>query len=431
MNLVKSAALLMAATMATSSFAADLYVSKSGKNKNAGTKDAPLKAIWKAISLAQPGDVIHVAEGNYNGEMNKGWILLDKPVSLIGGYSSDFAERDVVAHKTMFQPTNEMNSTKGQGILHLKYDGESSNVVIDGFIFDQAEANSYHPVNGQPEGVSTGMWLEPPSKGNTTNPSLNNYSLYGENSDGTITIRNCVFTNAGNIALNMNHRSGKINLHNNVFVANRIQAANVNCKSAQAGCEVDFANNTVLFTWTRTKTFEDMGYGVRANSGCVTKIHNNILALNMMSGFDNTKGDAKTKKVYLDNNAFILNKKGDVSVTVSPSILWLHVADEAFEDLEDQPSMESVNGNVSISDPAVFKGRINMPYLEGFLNATYTEQVSYNENSPANQFRAALGLNKQGSISSKVSMFMNKYPLDDALNLFGAMAGYGAQVPAK
>jgi hypothetical protein len=228
--------------------------------------------------------------------------------------------------------------------------------------------------------------------------------------------------------LNLNHVAGKVKVLNNIFIANRIVGANVQAKQNKVDAvDYEFAYNTVMFTWTRTKLFEDMGYGVRANTNCITRVHNNILALNMMAGFDNTKGDPKSKKVYLDKNAFILNKKGDVTVTVSPNILWLNVADGAFEDLEDAPSIQSLNGNISISDPSIFKGKINQAYLEGFLNATYTEQASYNENSPANLFRAAMGLNKQGSIKSKVSMFMNKYPMEEALNLFGLMEGYGAQ----
>lgn len=431
MKSIKMIAVVAALTLAGQAFAADWYVSPSGKNKNEGTSpSAPLKNIWKAIELASAGDVIHVAAGNYNGQMKKGWILLDKPVSLIGGYSDDFKTRDVIKNKTMFQPTNEMNSTKGQGILHINYKGANSKVVIDGFIFDQGEANSYHAVNGKPEGVATGMWLEPPAKGNTTNPSLNVYSLYGENSEGDLTIQNCVFVNAGNIALQVNHFAGNVKVLNNIFIANRIIGANVLAKQNKLGAvDYEFAYNTVMFTWTRTKEFGDMGFGVRSNTNCFSRIHNNLLALNMMAGFDNTKGDPKTKKVWLDKNAFILNKKGDVTVTVSPSILWLNVADDQFEDLEDAPSIESLNGNISISDPSIFKGKINQAYLEGFLNATYTEQTSYNENSPANLFRAAMGMNKQGSISSKVSMFMNKYPMEESLLLFGLMEGYGAQMP--
>ena len=40
---------------------------------------------------------------------------------------------------------------------------------------------------------------------------------------------------------------------------------------------------------------------------------------------------------------------------------------------------------------------------------------------------AHLDLNQVGTITSKVSMYANKYPLDDAIKLFGAIDGYGAQ----
>ena len=64
---------------------------------------------------------------------------------------------------------------------------------------------------------------------------------------------------------------------------------------------------------------------------------------------------------------------------------------------------------------------------KAFLSATYKEKVHYNENSPMNQFRAALGLNKQGKITSMVSMFANPYPFDSVLKFFGAVPGVGAQ----
>jgi hypothetical protein len=72
---------------------------------------------------------------------------------------------------------------------------------------------------------------------------------------------------------------------------------------------------------------------------------------------------------------------------------------------------------------------INEKYLEGFLNASYSETTDYNPNSSANQFRAAMGMNKQGKINSKVSMFGNRYPLEDAIKLFGAAKDVGAQTP--
>ena len=87
--------LLLAAALAaaTAAPAADLYVSLStGANKNDGSKEAPFKNLWKAVEAAQPGDTIHVAEGNYPGKMKCGWIQLDKPVSLVCGYAPDFSE---------------------------------------------------------------------------------------------------------------------------------------------------------------------------------------------------------------------------------------------------------------------------------------------------------------------------------------------------
>lgn len=87
----------------------------------------------------------------------------------------------------------------------------------------------------------------------------------------------------------------------------------------------------------------------------------------------------------------------------------------------------SVKDNIALKDPSLFKGIIDMKYLEAFLNATYSERVDYDENSPINQFRAALGLNKQGKITSKVSMFANPYPFDSAIKFFGAIRDVGAQ----
>ncbi len=109
---------LLAATAAVSlafgAQAADLYVSlATGKNKNAGTKEAPLKNLWKALEKAETGDVIHLAEGNYPGKMKCGWFMMTKPVSIIGGYSADFATRDPLTHRTLFQPANEHNDKKG------------------------------------------------------------------------------------------------------------------------------------------------------------------------------------------------------------------------------------------------------------------------------------------------------------------------------
>ena len=162
-------------------------------------------------------------------------------------------------------------------------------------------------------------------------------------------------------------------------------------------------------------------------SKVTSDIHHNIFGLSVFAGVDNAMGDPKTKKVSIDNNVFFLNKKADVTVVKSPSILKLMVDSDEFEDMADFPGMESVEDNVSLKNPAAFKGIINDAYLTAFLNASYSEKTDYDENSPANLFREAMGMNKVGKIETKVSMYGNRYPLEETFKLFGAYKDAGAQ----
>ena len=421
--------------LVASSFGAEWYVSAStGKKKGPGTKAAPFKAIGDALKKAAPGDTIYVAEGKYTGPLGASEIKIEKPVSIVGGYSADFAKRDICAHATLIQPLNEKNDSKGLGVITLKLpNGKGPDMVLDGIVIDQAYMNSYHDVKGKPEGVETGMWLEPPAKGSKDKfASAKSYSIYSETAsryEGNIVIQNCVIANSGMYGINISLFKGNVKVLNNVFVACRMISCNVMCSNAQAGAATcEFANNTVLFSWSRTNDFGDMGYGYRCNAKVVSNVHNNIFGLSVFTGVDAAMGDPKTKKISLDKNVFFLNKKGDVAVVKSPSILKLWVDSEEFEDMSDFPGMESVEDNTSLKDPKAFKGRINDAYLTAFLNASYSEKTDYDENSPANVFREAMGMNKVGKITTKVSMYANRYPLADAFKLFGALPGAGAQV---
>lgn len=195
--------------------AANWHVSISnGKNKNPGTPGAPLKNIWKAIEKAKPGDMILIAEGNYPGKMSCGWINLDKPVSLIGGYSPDFSARDVLKYRTMLRPTNAQNTTKpthGTLTINTRKFGPNSNILIDGIIFDHTAANSYHPVKGKPAGFKDGMLTIPPAKGNTQYPSIDKYLIYAQ-TDGQLVIQNCLFLNGSSYAIIVAQYSGNVRI---------------------------------------------------------------------------------------------------------------------------------------------------------------------------------------------------------------------------
>ena len=447
---MKNLVFAMAAMAAVAAGAADIYVSlDTGKNKNAGTKEAPLKNLWKALENAQHGDVIHVAEGIYPGKMKQNWFKIDKAVSILGGYSKDFSERKPLEHRTMVQALNDNNDKKGGGlgVFHIEFDPSQKapdgvDMKFDGLVFDEGFANSYHETKGKPADLDTGMWLEGPAYNKTKDKfaSANRYLVYSATQNratGAISFRNCAFVNSGNIAFNLNWYKGKVTVENCVFCNNRMIGAQVLCSAAipmdgpnkpRAGWKPDveweFANNTVLYTWSRLNDLADMGFGIRNNTGVKANIHDNVIGLNVLTGFDNTKGAGKTKLTNLDGNVFFLNRESDVQMTVSPSIAKVRV--DGFEDLEGTDGIESIEDNEDLKDPAVFKGRLNPQFLNNFLTMKYSESTKLDEGK-CNGLRSVLGLPLQGTITTKCDMFCNRYPLEDALKLFGAMAGKGAQ----
>ena len=182
----------------------------------------------------------------------------------------------------------------------------------------------------------------------------------------------------------------------------------------------EIANTTILFTWSRLKDFMDMGYGVRVMTKMKYNIHHNIIGASILTGVDNSRF-APDELVQLDNNVFFVNKQSDMQYSPE-SNTKLNLSAEEFEDLE----LASVSGNVN----GVPKGLpIDKAYLEGFLSARYSEEEDYDAESPANLMREMLGLNKQGKLKTSASMYGNRYPWKEALKLFGAVAGVGAQKP--
>ena len=97
------------------------YVSGlTGSNRNDGTQAKPYKNLQKAIDNANPGDVILVAQGNYFGMLNSGNIVINKPLTIMGGYSDDFSTRDILKYRSMVQPDATSNGTaKGGGTIQI------------------------------------------------------------------------------------------------------------------------------------------------------------------------------------------------------------------------------------------------------------------------------------------------------------------------
>lgn len=411
------------------SIAADWYVSQAtGKNKNTGdTPASAFKNIQKALDQAASGDTVKVAQGNYFGTLNSGNIIMRSPVTLLGGFSPDFAERNILKYQTRVQPDNNSNSTGCDHPL-LRIDiNKQADVVIDGLFFDKGESNNYHLQKGVVEGVAGGLLVHPPQvskQGMRPNAKMPLIAGPGAGGfDGNLLIQNCLFLNGNNCALRF-QAAGSVKVFNCVFVGNVMSATELWGGKRDQQAQLEFAHNTVLFTWSRTSEMADMGYAVRAMTLMDYNIHHNIIGFSSFAGVDATRDD-KNRKLKIDHNVFLFNKQADLTLPGGGMFMRVWVKD--FEDLE----IESSDKNTAPEDLSVLAGAINKAYAAGFLSATYNEQVDYDENSPMNQFRAALGLNKQGKISSTVSMYANKYPFDDAIKLFGAVSGVGAQLPQQ
>ena len=406
---------------------AAVYVSQArGSNQSPGTKEKPVKEIDRAVAIAAAGDTIHIAGGIYTGTFGIGYIESDKPLKLTGSYDETFSTRDIVETPTVFQPTNEAGGKARKAFLKLTkaIDG----TLIDGIVFDMGYRNAYSPKDGLVAGLDTGRLLrstERPASGNSTveEPIL---QVVSAAQGGDLTIRNCVFVNGSSFAIQAGLRQGTFRILNNVFVGNRMAAIEVYGTCAAKGgpgttpdCgTVEIANNTILFSWSRLKDLLDMGYGIRVMTKCQYRIHHNVIGGSALAGIDHTRfnpGD----RLSIDDNIFFVNKQADLEYSPA-SNTKLNLPVEQFGDL----TFASVKGNRREIPGAL---PINKAYLQAFLSARYTERVDFNPDSPANLWRQAMGLNKQGKIDSAVTMFMNRYPWRDTLRLLGAMKGYGAQ----
>ena len=418
--------------------AQEYYVSKTtGSTRGDGSKEKPYKTIQKAIDAVPEGSTIYVAEGNYFGTLDCGNINVTKCVKIYGGYNTDFTTRDILKYRTLVQPTAESNGTaKGGGTMIIKVYNPNGEIVIDGLLFDRGNSIAYNAKGeGKPKGVESPM-MNPIGSAGIGGPNLEltgvltteTRELYFDNPNcKTITIRNCAFVNAPNYGIGGMFQ-GEVTIDNCIFVNCRMIACDVMGSNGQNYQTVHFTNNTVLFTWSRMKDFDDMGYGFRYNNGTHSYVDHCIIGCSIYAGLDRCRLDYKDKEAQkiaeTTNNMFFLNRRADAALAGGGKFIMINV--DQFEDAE---PLTEIDGCIGMSDPKVFNGKINEAYLKGFANATYKESVDYQPSSADNKLRAALGLNKQGSISSSSSMFANRYPFEDALKLFGAVQGYGAQLP--
>lgn len=440
-SLITCLAIPVKSEIISNSNAKTWYVSiNKGSNRNDGSKLSPLKNIQKAINNGKSGDIIKVAEGNYLGLMKIGYInLKKKAVTIIGGYNDEFSKRDPLRYQTKIQPRPEQNSTSSNKPL-LQLDFTNGKVVLDGIIFDRGWQTAYsihkdEAKRGQPKGVESGRYMPYPTTGGNHGVkgvvSMLRPIIAGSVQKGNLTIRNCIFINANQFGIQMGVRETKVKIENNLFVNSRMAAVEIYGTSASQApirSEVEFAYNTVLFDWSRTKSFEDMGYGFRCMTGVHYNIHHNIIGGSCFAAIDKTRSDPReeSRRTLIDNNIFFLNKQADLTLP-SEGGMFLLIRTDMFDDVE---TLTSANGNKTLDKqtaPELVKA-IDKAYLEGFINTSYSESMQHDPKSAVNTFRQAIGMNQVETVKNNVSMYHNYYPLEKAIKLVGAVKGKGMQI---
>ena len=369
--------------------AADWYVCEStGSNRNDGSKESPFRNIQKAVNAASAGDVIRVAEGNYYGLLDCGNIKINKPVSIIGGYAPDFSKRDVLKYRTFIQPTATSNgSAQGQGTIQIDVRESGTLVELDGLIMDRGNSVAYNAKGeGKPAGVETAMMCPIGTAGvgvqqekvYTTEMAIV-YISTGAKCD--VHIRNCAFLNGPNYGLLGSTFGSEVTIENCIFVNIRLAAVELRGASSARNSKAVLDGSTILFCWSRLRDFDDMGYGFRFMPRTDSRIVSSIIGCTVGVGLDRSLVDTPAAGAAIEatceNTMFFLNRPDD-------------------------GSQRAGTGNREV-DPAIFGDSINAAYLAGFRGATATPPTE--------------------------KMFANHYPVEDALKLFGAVKGHGAQLP--
>lgn len=419
------------------------YVSPNGSNRAAGTIDAPLKDLQKAIDKAEDGDIIRIAAGKYLGSMDQGYIQVNKYLTILGGYSPDFSHRHPVNHRTIIQPGPKCAGTNGNyGLMDLNVTGNvNGTLVIDGIAFDKGGENLYcaynpgDPVSSSPLGCLTGRMLkvgESPRGQKVGGADVNKALMYGK-VEGQFTVRNCTFVNGNNYAMQVGCVRGHFNIYNNVFCANVMSAfESAGMSNDMRNCSLEFHHNTVLFTWTRTKTLDDMGQGFRFMTRYhKVEVHHNIFGCNILGAiertrFDSNAHDEAARQTSVHDNAFFMNH-ADL-ILPSGGGKWLYVKAKNFDDV-DEKYLTEVSNNYELPYNERFIKAIDRAYLRGFAGLKLITEQDYDANSSANQWNRAFGQNQQGTETNRPTMFANKYPFTKAFHLYGAVEGVGAQKP--
>jgi parallel beta-helix repeat protein len=241
-----------------------LYVSNNGEDAGNLCQDSssPCQTIQRAILVAEAGDYIHMAGGEYTGSMFdpgismgiSATVIITKDISsLLGGYSQDFSTRDPITYETVLSAAD----TPGGYVAVLV----GTNVRLGGFTLTGG-SGAYSPGGFHYPGGAVRIFDGSPTISDNV---INN---------------NKAFRRGGGIYIG---RGATPSILNNRIVSNTVLTVEGDATSAGGGIYIAsgptlISNNTIL-----SNTAESEGGAIYIGWNVPVEIISNTIAYNRLS----------------------------------------------------------------------------------------------------------------------------------------------------
>lgn len=379
-------AILISITALAPAQAEDIYV-RAGAEKGEGTRQRPYRGIYKALDRAKPGDVIHVAQGDYSGKLGVGYLhVRTRGLTLLGGYSADFERRSPLDHpvRVFRDPTAQADSFDN-GLLRTE--GDVRGLVIDGFVFDATGRNVYES-DGDLD-VAQSM-TKPPITLDQADCHLR-YSMILNTAGPAVrvsgprsSIEHCLILNAIQSGIDVHGRRA--------------------IESVDSDTPIRIRHNAILFTWQWRGTG---GSAITIGSRCQVRIENNLLGFHQGVAISNIRNFDGPVLHVLEGNVFFQNRGGLYEFFSRTHDQTLIIDQQA--DLEEADLAEA-QGNRSF-DPM-------LPHPAGWFEQFVAGATAGGRGKLAwediLQLRARLGL--PGDPEEGTSTYAPAYPFEHALD---------------
>lgn len=406
----------------TSVWGADYYVSAAvGKGKKA-TLEKPAKDLGNIIKKLEPGDVIHIAGGTYLGRGSNGSDVITVPVSIIGGYSDDFSERDPWGkYRTVLSGDNMSKNwqrTPRLMIDLMKYKGkEMPPIMIDGVIIDDAERNRYTDATEQ----QIARTANPKTQQNSSPDQgglvvrVSKTGNFDADAYWDITVQNCVVMNSGPTqgALSVSgYKNSRIHIRNNIVINNTGSGIFAGTKfRPNDDAERPFfkiENNTVLFTWKYDPSAQSYsGNAIKFDPDIDAEVQHNVLSFSDRFGVHNAGNSA----ISLNHNLIAGSVEADyLEFDTRMQLDELEDEAEYLEEAEGN-SKEPLQVAVSAQWAKLYGSRV-------LVDRNAAEADIQIQQTAANEIRAMLGLPLQaGTVDMPNSpVWLPRLSIDDAIN---------------